>query len=96
MKSAVFPQVRVDPELRAELESMLRKGETLSEFIENTVRSAVQYRRARAEFHARGEAAWQEYSRTGVAHPADQVIGEMRERLKVRRQHLDVPPAKAR
>ncbi len=75
---------------------MLRKGETLSEFIEDTVRSAARYRRAEAEFHARGEAAWQEYARTGVAHPADQVTEEMRERLKVRRLQLGVPPAKAR
>jgi len=54
MKSAILPQVRVDPELRANLESMLRKGETLSEFIEGTVRSAVEYRRAQAEFYAPG------------------------------------------
>ncbi|KAF1046177.1 YlcI/YnfO family protein [Xylophilus sp.] len=96
MKPAILPQVRVDPELRANLESMLRKGETLSEFIEDTVRSAVEYRRTQAEFYARGEAAWQEYSRTGVAHSADQVIGEMRERLKIKRQQLGIPPAKAR
>jgi len=96
MKSAILPQVRVDPELRANLESMLRKGETLSEFIEGTVRSAAEYRRAQAEFYARGGAAWQEYSRTGMAHPTDQVIGEMRERLKTRRQQLGAPPVKAR
>lgn len=30
MKSAVIPQIRVEPELRAELESVLRQGETLT------------------------------------------------------------------
>lgn len=95
MKSAILLQVRIDPELRANLESMLRKGETLSEFIEGAVRSAVEYRRTQAEFYARGEAAWQEYLRTGMAHPADQVIGEMRERLEIRCQQLGTPPAKA-
>lgn len=75
---------------------MLRKGETLSEFIEGTVRSAEEYRRTQAEFYARGEAAWQECSRTGTAHPADQVIGEVRERLEIRRQQLGAPPVKVR
>jgi len=96
MKSAILPQVRVDPELRADLESMLRKGETLSEFIEDTVRSAVAYRRTQAEFHARGETAWQEYLHTGVAHPVDTVIAEMRERLEIKRRQLAAAPAKAR
>ncbi|SIQ47823.1 MULTISPECIES: YlcI/YnfO family protein [Pseudacidovorax] len=96
MKSAILPQVRVDPELRADLESLLRDGESLSGFIEDSVRSAVAYRRAEAEFYARGEAAWQEYSRTGVAHAADEVIGEMRQRLESRRKQLGIAQAKTR
>ncbi|WP_425425202.1 YlcI/YnfO family protein [Xenophilus azovorans] len=54
MKSAILPQAHVDPEIRANLESMLRKGETLSEFIEGKVRSAVEYRRTQAECYAPG------------------------------------------
>lgn len=96
MKSAILPQVRVDPELRADLESMLREGESLSGFIEDSVRSAVAYRRAQVEFYARGESAWQEYSRTGVAHSADEVIGEMRERLENKRKQLGAARPKAR
>ncbi|WP_295379325.1 YlcI/YnfO family protein [uncultured Pseudacidovorax sp.] len=96
MKSAILPHVCVEPELRAELESLLRDGESLPGFIEDSVRSAVAYRRAEAEFHARGEAAWQAYSRTGVAHPAGEVIGEMRQRLESRRKQLGVAQAKAR
>lgn len=30
---------------------------------------AVEYRRAQAEFHARGEAPWQAYRRSGVSRP---------------------------
>ena len=45
MKSSVIPQVRVEPELRAELEALLQEGETLSEFVEASVRSAVAFRR---------------------------------------------------
>jgi len=40
MKSAVIPQIRVEPELRAELEAVLKQGETLTDFVEATVRNA--------------------------------------------------------
>ena len=49
MKTAILPQVRVEPQLRADLESVLREGETLSEFVETTVRSAVEHRRVQKE-----------------------------------------------
>jgi hypothetical protein len=42
MKSAVIPQVRVEPELRAELEAVLKDGETLSEFVESCSGEAEQ------------------------------------------------------
>jgi hypothetical protein len=96
MKTAILPQVRVQPELRADLEAVLRKGETLSEFVEATVRSAVEYRRVQAEFLARGEAAWQEYRRTGASHPAKQVIGELRGMLDAKRKQLRTKSARKR
>lgn len=88
MKTAIIPQVRVEPELRSDLESVLRDGETLSEFVEATVRSAVEYRRMQTEFHARGEAAWQQYQRTGASIPAEQVIQEMRDMMEAKRRQL--------
>ena len=88
MKTAIIPQVRVEPELRADLESVLHPGETLSEFVETTVRNAVEYRRTQAAFHARGEAAWQEYQRTGAAVPAAQITQELRELLERKRKQL--------
>ena len=54
MKTAAIPSVRVEPELRAEVESLLREGETLSEFVEASVQAAVLRRRHQAEFVARG------------------------------------------
>lgn len=88
MKTAILPQVRVGPQLRAELESVLREGESLSEFIETTVRSAVEFRRMQAEFHARGEAAWRRYQRTGESYPASQIVDELRDMLEARRRQL--------
>ena len=88
MKSAVIPQIRVEPELRAQLEAVLGKDETLTEFVEDAVRRAVERRRVQAAFYARGEAAWQEYLRTGVGIPAEHVLAKLQSRLDVRRKKL--------
>src|SRR5262249_49072257 len=88
MKTAILPQVRVEPKLRADLEDVLREGGTLSDFLETTVRQAVEYRRMQAEFDARADAAWARFQHTGAGVPADQVVSEMRERLEARRREL--------
>lgn len=88
MKSAVIPQVRVEPELRAELEAVLRQGETLSEFVEASVRSAVEFRRVQARFYERGQAAWEHYQSTGESVPADQVLDKLKAKMEARRKQL--------
>ena len=88
MKTAILPQVRVDPQLRADLESVLRDGETLSEFLEASVRQAVHFRRMQAEFDARADAAWARFQQAGEGAPAATVLAEMRERLEARRAEL--------
>ncbi|URI10596.1 hypothetical protein MW290_16490 [Aquincola tertiaricarbonis] len=88
MKTAILPQVRVEPQLRADLESVLREGETLSDFLESTVRQAVDYRRMQAEFDARADAAWARYQQTGKGVPAQEVVAQMRGRLDAKRREL--------
>lgn len=88
MKTAILPQVRIEPQLRADVESVLREGESLSEFLESTVRKAVEQRRIQAEFEARAEAAWVRFQQTGESVPAAEVIAEMRQRLLARRRQL--------
>jgi Arc/MetJ-type ribon-helix-helix transcriptional regulator len=88
MKSAVIPQVRVEPELRAELEAVLRQGESLSEFVEASVRSAVEFRRVQARFHERGQAAWEHYQRTGRSVPATAVLAKLEAKLERKRKKL--------
>lgn len=88
MKSAVIPQVRVEPELRAELEAVLRQGETLSEFVEASVRNAVEFRRVQTRFHERGQAAWEQYQNTGLSVPADDVLARLQAKLDARRRQL--------
>jgi len=53
MKAAVIPQVSVEPELRADLDSVLLPGETITDFVEASVRRAVESRRAPIDFAAR-------------------------------------------
>jgi diaminopimelate epimerase len=88
MKSAVIPQVRVEPELRAELEAVLRQDETLSEFVEVSVRNAVEFRRVQTRFHERGQAAWEHYQRTGVAVSMDEVLAKLQVKVDTKRKRL--------
>ena len=62
MKDAVIPQVRVETELRASLDAVLRPGETLTDFVEVAVRNAVEYRRVQTDFAARCDASLAEYA----------------------------------
>ncbi len=81
MKTATLPSLRVEPELRDAAESVLQDGETLSGFIEASVRETIERRRTRAEFIARGMASREEAKRTGVYFAADQVHAELGQML---------------
>jgi len=65
MKTASIPGVRVLPELREAADRVLRDGETLSGFVEASVREQVYVRESQAAFIARGLAAREEAERTG-------------------------------
>lgn len=88
MKTATIPSVRVDPEFRAELESLLGEGETLSEFVEASVRASVQRRRVQAEFIARGMRSRDEARRTGEYVDADVVIKQLQRKLDTARNRI--------
>lgn len=85
MKTASLPSLRVDPELRAAAESVLKEGETLSAFVENSVKQQVLYRKTQAEFIARGLAAREEARLTGEYYDADEVHAELRAMLEAKR-----------
>ncbi len=55
MKTATLPAVRVAPEVRALIESVLSEGETLPTFIEETVRKHAQWRKDDAAFYAEAQ-----------------------------------------
>jgi len=77
MKTATIPSLRVDPELRRAAESVLMDDESLSSFVEQSIRAAVNQRRMRSEFIARGLAARDEAARTGEYYAAAEVLTEL-------------------
>ena len=81
MKSATPSSLRVDPELRQAAEAVLRKGESLSSFMEQSLRDQVDRRRMQTEFIAKGLASRDEARRTGEYYEADAVHDELRTML---------------
>jgi hypothetical protein len=72
MKSATFPSIRVEPELRDAAESILGEGETLSGFVEQAIREGIERRRNQSEFIAQ---------RSGDYLPASEVLEKLERRL---------------
>ena len=81
MRSATFPPIRVEPEVRAEVEAVLREGESLTQFIEEAVVAAAAWRRVQSEFVVRGEAAIERWKQTGGGRPVDEVMAGLQARL---------------
>lgn len=91
MKTATFPSLRVEPELREAAEQVLEEGESLSGFIETSVRETIERRRTRAEFVARGLASREEAQRSGVYFASEAVHDELARMLAKARETVKLP-----
>ena len=83
VKTATIPSIRVKPELRAEIEALLSDDESLSEFVETSVRESVRRRRNQAEFMARGIASLENAKLTDNYVDADVVINKLERKLSI-------------
>ena len=81
MKTATFPSLRVEPELRQAAEDILQEGETISSFVEQSIRDTIERRLRQREFMARGLASREEAMRTGTYVSADAVVGRLEKML---------------
>lgn len=81
MKTATFPSLRVDPELRQAAEESLNEGETISSFVEQSIRDNIERRQRQRDFIARGLASRDEAARTGEYITADAVLGRLDQML---------------
>ena len=82
MKSATIPSLRVEPELRTAAEDVLEEGETLSSFVEQSIRDGVQRRQAQREFIARGLKSRNAAIRNQDYVPAGRVLGRLEGMLR--------------
>lgn len=77
MKNATLPPLRVNSELRAAAESVLREGETLSGFVLEAVRLNIERREAQREFVARGLLAREQARASGQYVSADELLARL-------------------
>jgi predicted transcriptional regulator len=77
MKSSTIPSLRVEPELRQAAEDVLREGETLTHFLEESLRAGILRRKIQKEFIERGLASADEARRTGEYFSAKSVHAEL-------------------
>src|SRR5450755_397447 len=96
MKTATLPSLRVEPELREAAEQVLEEGESLSGFIEASVRESIERRRTRAEFVARGLASRVAAQRSGVYFASEAVHAELGQMLAKARAKARAPKAAKR
>ena len=82
MKTTTLPPVRIEPELRKAVESVLNDGESFSAFTETSVRELVNRRQLQRQFLARGLAAREEAKQTGIYFDAREVHDELRAKLE--------------
>ena len=88
MKTSTLPSIRVEPALRATVESLLGARETLSEFVENSVRQAVMRRRSQAEFLTRGITSLEIARRTGEYVESDAVLEKLTAKLAMAKKQM--------
>ena len=81
MKTATMPPLRVEPELRQAAEEMLEPGETLSGFVEESLRRNVERRQAQRAFIERGLASRDAARESGHFVAADVVLARLAEKL---------------
>lgn len=81
MKTATFPSLRVTPELRQAAEQILQEGETLSSFVEQSIRESIGRRQHQQEFITRGLRSRDEARQSGKYASADTVIGRLEQML---------------
>lgn len=81
MKTASIPSLRVAPDLRQAAENVLQEGETISSFVEQSLRTNIARRQLQQEFIARGLASRDKARRTGEYYPAEEVLQELDDML---------------
>lgn len=82
MKTATIPALRVEPKLREAAQSVLVSNETLSSFVEESLRANIERRLHQNAFIVRGLASRDEAKLTQEYYSADSVLADLAEMLQ--------------
>ena len=86
-RTRTLPPLRVSEELRADAESVLAPGESLSAFVLEAVSRSIDFRRSQQDFVARGLASVERARESGTYVSAAKALSGLRRRLgQVRRK----------
>jgi hypothetical protein len=80
-KPRTIPPLRVSEQLRADAESVLAPGETLSAFVMDAVSRTIDFRKSQQDFLARGMASAERARATSNYIPVQKVLAGLRKRL---------------
>jgi hypothetical protein len=90
MKTSHLPPLRVSPEVRAEAESVLAPGESLSSFVHDAVTRTIEFRKSQQQFVARGLASATKARRTGRYVSSKSALTTLRRQIDRSRSHKKV------
>jgi hypothetical protein len=93
MRTATLPAVRVSPDTRSLIESVLREGESLSTFIEQTAKQQAMQRKEDEAFYARALAAAKRIDDGEKTYSLDEVMVSLRE-MSAKKQRAPANQAK--
>lgn len=77
MKTATLPALRVSPKLKFEAESVLLEGETISSFIEASIKANISHRLSQQAFIERGMQARTSAKTTQVYFSSEDVVSDL-------------------
>lgn len=87
-RSATLPPIRVTPETKASLKAVLRKGESLTQFIENAVSQEAVFRAEKNAAAARAKKALRLAEKGVGLMSADEFLAGMGERAEGAQQRI--------
>jgi hypothetical protein len=82
MRTATLPAVRVSPATRSLIESVLKEGESLSTFIEETMKRHATWRKEDEIFHARAALASKRLAEGGKFYTPEESIARLRAQVQ--------------
>ena len=94
MKTATLPAVRVSPETRALIVSVLKDGESLSTFIEDSAKRQASWRKEDEAFYARALVSAAHAKETGIVYSAEEVMQSLRNILSNKQKEKQALMAK--